>query len=171
MRRFQEMRVHTYVIKEEAYSDPDGGIVDVRWVTVNKGTRDDPNVRCRLVARGFAEKGNRDDLFAGTPPLVSVRVLLSLLAMKRPLSTDFGAMVADVKCAFFYGRTKRSIYIWLPPEDPEYSIGSLGKLEKSMYGARDAPQVWQDEVRSTMKDMQLLGCSTQPGIYYSSARS
>ena len=126
MRRFREMGVYTYASKDEAYSDPDGGIVDTRWVTVNNGTRDDPNVRCRLVAREFAEKGNRDDLFAGTPPLVSVRVLLSLLAMKRAVSTDFGAMFVDVKCASLYDRTKRSIYIWLPPEDPEYSAGSLG---------------------------------------------
>ena len=111
MKRFRQMEVYKYATQEEAYNDPDGVVVDVRWVTVNKGTEENPDVRCRLVARESAEKGNRDYLFAGTPPLVSVRVLLSILAMKRASSTDVGAMVVDVKCASLCGHTKRSIYL------------------------------------------------------------
>ena len=61
MKRFREMGVYRYVSSEEAHGDPDGIVVDTRWVTVNKGTKKDPNVRCRLVAREFAEKGNRND--------------------------------------------------------------------------------------------------------------
>ena len=39
-----------------------------------------------------------------------------------------------------------------------------------MYGTRDAPQVWQGEVRSTMIELGLQECSTQPGIYFCAKR-
>ena len=66
--------MNTYVTREEAENDPSGVIIDVRWVIVNKGTQEEPNIRCRLVGREFADKGNKDDLFAGTPPLMTIRM-------------------------------------------------------------------------------------------------
>ncbi len=48
-----------------------------KWVDVNKGTAERPDVRCRLVARDFKperEKG-REDLFAAMPPLEAKRLL------------------------------------------------------------------------------------------------
>ena len=53
--------------------------VDTKWVDVNKGSRQDPVVRSRLVARDFKPKGEtaRGDLFAAMPPLLSSgRVIL-----------------------------------------------------------------------------------------------
>ena len=147
MRRFEEMKVYDYVTQRQAFEDPKRVIIDVRWVIVNKGTREEPNVRCRLVGREFADKGNRDDLFAGTPPLVTIRTLLSILAKRAFQEEDMGAMVLDVKGAFLHGKTKRNVYIWLPSEDPRSQEGLMGKLNKAMYGTRDAPQVWQEEVR------------------------
>ena len=79
-------------------------------------------------------------------------------------------MVIDVKGAFLYGKTKRNVYIWLPSEDPNSKLGLLGKLDKAMYGTRDAPQVWQEEVRGTMKSLEFKECVTQPGIYYHEER-
>ena len=158
--------MYKHVTQEEALNDPEGVIIDVRWVIVNKGTKEKPQVRCRLVGREFAEKGNRDDLFAGTPPLVTIRLLLSILAKRYCYESDVAAMVIDVKGAFLYGKTKRKVYIWLPEEDPKSAEGYMGKLEKAMYGTRDAPQVWQEEVRKTMEDLGFEECVTQPGIYH-----
>ena len=166
MRRFEEMKVYEYVIQNQALEDPESVIIDVRWDVVNKGTLEEPNVRCRLVGREFADKGNRDDLFAGTPPLVTIRILLSILSKRAFSEEDMGAMNLDVKGAFLYGKTKRNVYIWLPPEDPRRQEGLMGKLNKAMYGTRDAPQVWQEEVRTTMTDMKFKECVTQPGIYF-----
>ena len=42
--------------------------VKVRWVDVNKGDDDSPNVRCRIVAKDF-NIDKRPDLFAANPPL------------------------------------------------------------------------------------------------------
>ena len=57
-------------------------------------------------------------------------------------------MLLDVKKAFLYGEIKRRVYIELPEEDVHREGGKyVGKLNKAMYGLRDAPQVWQMEVR------------------------
>ena len=45
--------------------------VTTKWVNTNKDTEEDPEIRCRLVARDFKPHGERDreDLFAAMPPL------------------------------------------------------------------------------------------------------
>ena len=55
----------------------------VRWVDTNKGTFD-YLIRSRLVARDFkGDDKDRDDLFAETPPLEAIRLLLSRAATRR----------------------------------------------------------------------------------------
>ena len=56
--------------------------VKVRWVDVNKGDDDTPNVRCRIVAKDF-NVDKRPDLFAATPPLEYLRYLVSRCASSQ----------------------------------------------------------------------------------------
>ena len=61
-------------------------------------------------------------------------------------------MLLDVKKAFLYGAIQRSVYIELPLEDPGRQGGAVvGRLNKAMYGLRDAPQVWQQEVKRILR--------------------
>ncbi len=53
--------------------------ITVRWVDVNKGDDINPNVRSRLVARQIRQPGE-EAIFAPTPPLESLRTILSLAA-------------------------------------------------------------------------------------------
>ena len=48
----------------------------------------------------------------------------------------------DVRRAYFHARARRDVYVELPEEDKE--PGMCGKLQKSMYGTRDAAQNWED---------------------------
>ena len=50
--------------------------IGTRWVDTNKGSTDKPDVRCRLVARDFKVKTDKDreDLFAATPPVEAERM-------------------------------------------------------------------------------------------------
>jgi len=68
MNPFKVMKVYEYVLRGEANNNSNQKFVWVRWAKVNKGTVDDPNIRCRLVAQEFAKGEERDDLFAGTLP-------------------------------------------------------------------------------------------------------
>ena len=80
MRRFREMGVYSYVDRETAYQDKDGVFVKVKWVRINKGTADNPKVRCRLVAQELGYGVKEDELFAGTPSSMAVKVVLSRMA-------------------------------------------------------------------------------------------
>ena len=55
--------------------------ISVRWVDVNKGDDLEHNYRSRLVARDIKKKGD-PSIFAPTPPLESLRSVLSLVATK-----------------------------------------------------------------------------------------
>ena len=80
-------------------------------------------------------------------------------------------MLADVKTAFLYGEARRSLYVELPPEDPMAASGQyVGKLERAMYGTRDAPTIWQDHLRKTLLDMKFMGSVTHPGVFQHATR-
>ena len=128
LKRFDEMQVYQYVKRQDV---PDNSnIVNVRWVHVNKGSAEEPVVRCRLVAQEFNDGNNKDELFAGTPPLYIIRMMMSMFASSDNHCTN-KLMILDVKGAFLYGNAKRDIYIELPPEDTMSRSGHyLGKLRK-----------------------------------------
>ena len=69
---------------EDCWRDTGKAPVIVRWVDTNKGGEGDILIRSRLVARDFKGKDNdRDDLFAGTPPLEAKKMLFSRAVTKR----------------------------------------------------------------------------------------
>ena len=57
--------------------------ITVRWVEVNKGDDLNPKIRSRLVAREIRLPGE-DAIFAPTPPLESLRMVLSHAATQFP---------------------------------------------------------------------------------------
>ena len=76
-------------------------------------------------------------------------------------------MLLDVKKALLYGELQRKVYIELPAEDPERGGGNMvGILNKAMYGLRDAPQVWQQEVRRILSGMGFYESKTSPCVYF-----
>lgn len=169
MKRFKQMGVYERVPRDEALRDPAMKLIGVRWVKVNKGTMENPKVRCRLVAQEDATT-KEDDLFAGTPPLLALRLLLSDVASVQPGSKVVMSM--DVKWAFLYGLAKRQLCIELPLEDSLHDQGThVGVLKRSMYGTRDAPQVWQEEVEKVMTGLQFPSSILYPSLYRCSKRS
>jgi len=164
MDRFKKQGVYVYRSREQAANDKEGKFVKVKWVRINKGTSEQQRIRCRLVAQelGFGVKD--DELYAGTPSLATMKMMLSFFASSP--DPDVVLKVIDVKSAFLYGEARRSIYIELPSQDP-YSGGEwVGLLVKAMYGTRDAPLIWRATVDQFMKSRGFLTNSIQPGVYY-----
>ena len=165
MKTFHDMNVYEHVTREEMNNDE--GIkkkIGVRWVDVEKA---DGTVRSRLVAQEFAKGQNRDDLFAGTPPLSATKFVLSELASEGeegPGSKRIAIM--DIKRAFLYGDIRERIYIDLPIEDPMREKGMMGRLVKAMYGTRAAPVVWQGLVQDTMRTLGFSMSSKFPCLYH-----
>ena len=70
-------------------------VIPIRWVRTDKGTKDKPNVRCRVVAKEVKTYED-DSLFAAPPPLESLKMLLAIAASNR-----WGLKHIDVKRAYF----------------------------------------------------------------------
>ena len=75
-------------------------------------------------------------------------------------------MIMDVNSAFIYGNARRDIYIELPPEDKMSKHSNLmAKLNKAMYGTRDAPQIWQEVVEERMHELGFKVSVLHPSVY------
>ena len=120
-------------------------IISTKWLDVNKGDEEANNYRARLVGREIAHD-KRDDLFAATPPLESLRMILSICASNQNsvnAEDNFIIMSNDVKRAYFYAPTTRPIYIRIPDEDWEPGDDEkVGKLNLPLDGTRDAAKNW-----------------------------
>ena len=108
------------------------------WVLVNKGDKENPEYRARLVAKEI-KTDQRLDLFAATPPIEAKKFLFSLaVSMSTKSGRPCKVLFIDIKRACFHAKAVRDVYVHLPDQD--FQPGMCGKLEKSMYGTRDAAQ-------------------------------
>ena len=118
----------------------------LKWIDVNKGDGLSRNIRSRLVCTEVRPKGV-EAIFAATPPLESLRMLLTLLSREDPSASKdpLCLSLADVSRAHFYADSVREVFIQLPAEDPRSGERNLcGKLCKTMYGTLDAADRWAD---------------------------
>ena len=145
-------------------------IVKTRWIDVNKGDKFNPNYRSRFVAKEYNE-GEGEGLFASTPPLEALRMLLSEVATSRQRRHGGRQviMVNDVARAFFEAPVKRTICIELPEED-RGDQDEVGLLEMSLYGTRDAAANFQAEVRKVMTYAGFRVSRYNPSTFYHPGR-
>jgi len=130
-------------------------IVGTRWIDVNKGDAENPNHRSRLVAKEF-NNGKEDGIFAATPPLEALRLLVSDAAIFKDTHMEKVLMVNDVARAFFEAAATREICVELPDEDKteeDVKNDNVAILCQSLYGTRDAAANFQAEVRRFMRSI------------------
>jgi hypothetical protein len=135
-------RIWDVVNVRECWERTGKGPVRVKWVDTDKGTGGKVDVRCRLVARDFKVKGEKDreDLFVATPLLEGRRVLFS-----RAATVGRGVrklMFVDAKKAHLNDECREVVFIELPPEAGE-GPGKCGKLNYFFIWFRQAAQAWK----------------------------
>ena len=79
-----------------------------------------------------------DALYASTPSLEALRLIISHAATHAEDGVRRMVMVNDVARAYFYAKINRDVYIELPKEDPKADPNMLGRLRLCLYGTRDA---------------------------------
>ena len=133
--------------------------ISVRWVDVNKGDDLNPRYRSRLVARQLkATDRSGTSYFAPTPPLESLRTILSLAASSvggwKPCYDPKSEKRMQISCvdiarAYFNAKTDpdNPQFVRLPPEHPDHATHA-GELVRHMYGTRPAADGWQEEYSS-----------------------
>ena len=105
---FKKMGVYSKVRREKWMK-----VITTKWIDTNKGDDRVPDYRSRLVGREI-KRDRRLDLFAATPPLESLRFVLSVCASHQSSSRaqdNYIVMVNDVKRAYFYAPAQRPIFV------------------------------------------------------------
>ena len=79
-----------------------------------------------------------------------------------------GGMKLDfigVRRAYFHAPARRDIFIHLPPEDAAPAM--CGKINKAMYGTRDAAQNWEFAYADSLQALGFMkGKATQSAFYH-----
>ena len=103
--------------------------ISVRWLDGNKGDDEECNYRSRLVAREIRKHGE-NPIFAPTPPLESLRTIVSLAATSIPGECEHvrdphsehrtQISFIEISRAYFCAETDPNdpTYVELPKEDP-----------------------------------------------------
>ena len=145
---------------------PESKPIRTRWVISNKGDRDHPDVRARLVACEI--NTFKTDMFAAsTPPLEAKKLLFSMMASLRkdakgrPLELAF----IDVKKAYFNAVPKRVIHL-VPPKEPGLPSGGVAHLRRCAYGTRDAGALWEEHYASVLTNLGFIRGRASPTCFF-----
>jgi hypothetical protein len=151
-------------------------IIKTKWIDINKGDVDNPIYRSRFVGKEF-NTHEVEGLFAGTPPLEALRLLLSQAATttQHEKMNQKIVMINDVSRAFFEApmQVGRHLCIELPEEDcteEDKRRDMVGYLTKSLYGTRDAAYNFQKEVSTKLKQCGFTQGKYNPCTYHHKAR-
>jgi hypothetical protein len=147
--------------------------ITTKWVDVNKGSMEKPDVRCRLVARDFKPKGEagRADLFAAMPPLEAKKLLFQKAAVENARNRARGKkgikiMFVDVKKAHLNGflEEDEEAFVWLPAEA---NAGTkCGRLRRWLYGMRPAASAWEREYSDMLAEIGFTKGLAAPTVFF-----
>ena len=165
------MPVYEVVDDAESFAETGKGPIDAKWVSVNKGSDEEPFVRCRWVARDFKPKGDRDreDLFADMPPLEAKRLLLRMAkvdAYRRGVKRKIKGLIIDVRKAHLNGICEDKVYVRIPPESKLAKPGKCGRLNRWLYGMRPAAQAWQKDYTGKLESVGFQVGRASKVVFY-----
>ena len=104
MEQFKQRKVYEEVREDVCWAvtgkAPTGNI----WIGINKGDESNPYYRSRLVAPRIKYNSKEKHIFAATPPLEALRLILSHAATwtKEKGGERRAVMINDVRRAYFY---------------------------------------------------------------------
>ena len=140
-------------------------VVGTRWAHCNKGDSINPEIRCRLVVQEVGRYAT-DEFYAATPPIEAVKLLTSMAAESPELEIS----LVDISRAYFNANINRTVYVELPPEAGA-PPGSVGVLEKCMYGTRDAAQGWETAYCTALKRLGFVRGIASPCLFIHPTRN
>lgn len=126
-------------------------------------------LKARLVAKGFAQREGVDynETFAPVLSYTSLRVMFAIVAA---LDLDF--IHLDVETAFLNAKVKEEIYITLPTgfhaagfKAGDSTSTTVLRLLKSLYGIKQAPRDWHEEIDGSIQQLGYRRCSSEQCIY------
>lgn len=119
--------------------------------------------KARLVSKGYVQKYGVDfeEVFAPVARIEIIRLLIDLAA-----SHGWEIHHLDVKTVFLHGELKETVYVYQPEGfEKEGSEDKVYKLNKALYGLRQAPRAWNNKLNHILLELQFEKCSKEPTVY------
>jgi hypothetical protein len=120
--------------------------------------------KARLVARGFSQQIYEDynETFAPVARMNSLKIFL-----KISLDLEHERVVIDFTAAYLYGRVNEELYID-PPAGWDCKEGNVLKVEKALYGTKQAGRSWYEQIKDFLiSTMKLVKCKSDTCIFIS----
>ena len=168
----QKIGVYVEVPTEECVSNTGAGPLSVRWIDTDKGKGMEELIRSRLVARDFKAKGcgDRPDLFAATPPLEALRMLLRMARMRRTRRSGrkkCKLLFIDVKKAHLNAKVDEGDYVYVQlPAEANAKEGHCGRLLRWLYGTRNAASSWEKEYTEKLESEGYTRGKAAPTTFF-----
>lgn len=127
-------------------------ILATKWVFAVKVNPDNKQIerfKARIVVRGFEQIMGMDyeDIFAPVVSHTTIRTFLTFAAI-----TNMQVHQLDVKTAFLNGELTEDIFVDPPPGMTETGVW---KLNKGLYGLRQAARCWFEKFTDTLKTLHF----------------
>lgn len=136
----------------------------VKWVYSLKrdATGAITRFKARLVAKGYAQQEGIDftETFAPVSKHPTFRLLLAKAAAE-----NLDLYQVDVRTAFLYGELEELIYMQQPPGYEEGDLSIACRLNKSLYGLRQAPRVWYNRLKQELALLGFLPSESDAGLF------
>ncbi|WVZ17444.1 hypothetical protein V8G54_010426 [Vigna mungo] len=125
---------------------PNKRCIGVKWVFKTKLNPDGTvsKHKARLVAKGFLQREGIDfqEVYAPIARLETIRVVIAIACAKK-----WTLSALDVKSAFLHGHLEEEVYVKQPPGfSSEENKHKVYKLNKALYGLRQAPRAWNKRI-------------------------
>jgi hypothetical protein len=150
---------------EKADLPPGRNAIGSKWVFKKKHDENGKVIRfkARLVVQGFAQKPgtdySEDGTFAPVMRFETLRTLLAFAAVHNLKLRQF-----DIKGAYLHGYVNETIYMIQPP-GYEDGTGRVCLLVRSLYGLKQAGNVWNHELNSALAEFHFTQLKTDYCCY------
>ena len=161
--------VYTKKSIEQCTEEEIESVIGLKWV---KRWKSDEELRMRLVAQGCYQDDSAldsDSVFASTPSLVTLRLLLII-----SIARDWTITLADISTTFLHAAMSDAVFVRPPieyyPNGPDGRSPYLWRLNKAMNGLKQSPRLWQEYYASVMKLLGFRYCKSDPNPYCHSSK-
>lgn len=153
----KELEAHKEMNTWDEIELPEGKkAIDTKWVF---RTKENGIKKARLVAKGFQEK-IEEVVYSPVAKMSTIRMLVSLAVQKNWEITQL-----DVPTAFLNGILTTDVYIKVPKGVKKEGLSNVLKLNRALYGLKEAPKCWNETFDKFAKNNGFLRSKSNVCLY------